>query len=157
MIHSTSKKIQPQRVNRSEVSLPTPFVFDVMTKRSKWAFKTDASSSTENLTSISSKSLHYEKHGTDIYSNPLIREHYDSCLHWTHHKTCESIFADVLFTKVSNPVKNIYNINFSKTKNSTDVCLPICDVLEKFLNKLQDGNDFLTQPRIASPSDWWTP
>ena len=40
---------------------------------------------------------------------------------------------------------------FRRQKNWRSVCLPIQDVFERFLNKLQEVNDFLAQLISVSP------
>ena len=72
------KKVPPHKVARSDFSIPTPFVFHVITERQKRASTMDAINFTENLNYISKQSLFFEKHCHDVYSIPLIREHHDS-------------------------------------------------------------------------------
>ena len=57
---STSKKVPPQRATWSEFSIPTPFVFDLMTERQERENITEASNSYKNLTNSSMKSLPIE-------------------------------------------------------------------------------------------------
>ena len=78
MIPSTSKKVPPQQVTRSELSIPTAFVFHVITERQKRAIFKDAVSSTGNSKLSSPSWLTFGKHCIDFFSNPLIKEHHDS-------------------------------------------------------------------------------
>ena len=105
MIPSTSKKVQPQQIERSEISILKEFL-DIITERQKRAFITDGINFTENLIKNSTNSLPFEKNCYDISSIPLIREHLDSNFYYTHYKTCETSFADVPFNVAINPVKN---------------------------------------------------
>ena len=77
MIPSTSKKVPPLQVVRSDFSFSKPFLFHVITEGQKRAFIMDAISFTENFIYNSTDSLPFEKHCTDIYSMPLSREHHD--------------------------------------------------------------------------------
>ena len=62
-------------------------------------------------------SLSFETSCSDFYSIPLIREHHESYLFYEHYKIFEKNFADVVFTVVSHPVKNMNSGIFSLTKN----------------------------------------
>ena len=145
LIPSTSRKVPPQQVQvaRSEFSIPTPFVFHVITERRKRAFFEDAINFTDNLKNLSTNFLPFEKHCNDIHSIPLFREHHDSYLYYIQCKTCESGFADVLFTVVFNPVKNINPGIFWKTMKLSDSSFPMKILFVHFLKKLLEANEFL--------------
>ena len=83
----------------------------------------------------------------NIFSNPLIREHHYSYLHYIH---CESSFSDLFFTLVFNPVKNKISEVFSKIIGFRFIYLPIKDVVVHFLNKLQEANAFSEQLVVVS-------
>ena len=87
---STSKKLPPQQVGRSEFSILRPFVFHVITKTQKPSFITDAISYTESLIYTSANPLRLEKHCNDSFSVFPIGELQDSYLYYIHSKTCES-------------------------------------------------------------------
>ena len=79
MIPSTSKKVTPQQVKRSEFSIRTPFVFHAMVERQKREFIRDAFSFTENLIY---KNFHnvsgFCKTLQGFFSLLLFREHHNS-------------------------------------------------------------------------------
>ena len=132
MIISTAKRVPSQQIAGYEFSIPTAFIFHVITERQKRAFVTDATNFTEILIFISINSLPFEKHSKDFYSIPLVREHLDSFPSHTHFKTCESSFADVPFTVVFNLIKSIITGTFSTKINPKPMYLPIQDVLVHF-------------------------
>ena len=129
---STAKRVPSQQIAGYEFSIPTPFIFHVITEKQKRAFVTGATNFTENLIYISINSLPFEKHSEDFYSIPLVREHLDSFPTYTHFKTCESSFADLPFTLVFKLVKNIITGTFSTKINPKPMYLPIQDVLVHF-------------------------
>ena len=152
LILSTSKKVQPKQVERSELSSPTPIIILFITERQKEHFFTNAISFTENPIYNSANSRPIEKHCIETYSIPLIREQHDSCF-YIFYKTFESNYADVLFTVVFNPVKNLNTGIVLQTKDPRGILLPLHDVVEHFLNKLQEANDFLKQPIVVLSAD----
>ena len=135
MVHSTSKKVPPERFARSEFSFPTPFVFHVNTESQKRAIVTDAINFTDNLVYISKNFLPFEKHCIDVHSIPLIREHHDFILFYLPYKTCERSFANLLVTVVCNPVKNNITEIFPRTISPTDLFLLFQDVFVLLLIK----------------------
>ena len=91
-------------------------------RKTKKALITDGFMFTENLIFISTKSLLFEKHCKDIFSNTLIRGNQDSYLYYFQYKNCESSFADVHFSVVFNSIENFNQGIFSKTIDPTDIC-----------------------------------
>ena len=150
MITSLLKKVLPQQIARSEFCIPTPFVFHVITERQKRAIITDAISFTEGTIYNSTNFSPFEKHQNDSYATPLIREHHDFCLYCTQYKTFESSSADVPFTVLFSPAKNVNTGIFSKTTNLTDFYFSIQVVLVPFLKKMQEVIDFIEQPITVS-------
>ena len=74
LIFSKIRKVPAEQVARSEFSIPTQFVFYIITEREKTAFITDAISFTENLIYDPTKSLPSEKHCSYTYSIALISD-----------------------------------------------------------------------------------
>ena len=82
LIPSTSKKVPPQQVARSEFSHTTSLLFHVITERQKRAFITDAIKVTENILYDSLICLPFERHCKDVYSIARVREHHNSYLYF---------------------------------------------------------------------------
>ena len=89
MTTSTSKSVQTQQIARSEFSIPTSIIFQVMTERQKTAFYRDAISFGKNPILVSRTPLHFKKNCTDFHSILLHREHHDSYLYYVQNETCD--------------------------------------------------------------------